>query len=674
MTDRYTQLDQECINAIRFLAVDGVQQANSGHPGAPMGMAPMAYVLWNRFLKHSPANPSWTDRDRFILSAGHASMLLYSLLHLTGYDLSLDDLKQFRQWESKTPGHPEYGMTPGVEVTTGPLGSGFATGVGMALAERALAARFNRPEHSIVDHYTYAIVSDGDLQEGVASEAASLAGTLQLGKLIYLYDDNDISIEGHTDIAFRENVGERFAAYGWQVIGPIDGMNPAAVEDAITAAQAETTRPSIIICQTIIGFGSPAEGTSKVHGEPLGAEGVTAAKTKLGWPTEPAFYVPQAVYTQMQAVEQGKVKEEAWNKRFAAYQAAYPELAAELSTAMAGTLPENWDADLAGLFPSDSKPIATRAASGKVLNALAKRLTTLMGGSADLAPSNKSNIVDGGEFGPDDATGRNLHFGIREHAMGAIANGMALHGGVIPYTATFFTFSDYMRPPLRLAALMGLRVVHIFTHDSIGVGEDGPTHQPVEQLMALRVIPNYTEFRPADATETAEAWRYAITNTDGPTGIMLTRQNLPVLDRAKYAPAASTLKGGYTLWQSTETPDVILIATGSEVSLALSAAEQLAAEGTGVRVVSLPSWAAFDKQSAEYRESVLPSSIRARVAIEAGICMGWERYAGDQGEIIGMQGYGASAPAKLLFEHFGFTVENVVATAKRVLAKTSVHA
>jgi transketolase len=673
MSTPWTALDAQCINTIRFLAVDGVQQANSGHPGAPMGMAAMAYTLWDRHLKHNPANPLWADRDRYILSAGHASMLLYSLLHLTGYDLSLDDLKQFRQWESKTPGHPEYGMTPGVEVTTGPLGAGFAHGIGMALAERWLATNYNKPGHALIDHYTYAFVSDGDMQEGITSEAASLAGTLALDKLIYLYDDNEVSIEGHTDISFRENVGKRFEAYGWQVIGPIDGMDPAAVDAAILAAKADKTRPSLIVCTTIIGYGSPAQGTGKVHGEPLGEAAIKATKEKLGWPLEPAFLVPDAVRKHMgQSVNRGQAAEADWNARFAAYTAEFPELAAELETILTGGLPAGWDAALENIFPAGSKPIATRAASGKVINALAKGLPHLVGGSADLAPSTKTYMDGEGDFGAEDYAGRNLHFGIREHAMGAIANGMALHGGVIPYTATFFTFSDFMRPMLRLAALMGIRSINVFTHDSIGVGEDGPTHQPVEHMMALRVIPNYLIFRPADANETAEAWRFAIAHTDGPVGLALTRQNLPVLDLATYPVADGVKHGGYILWQNAATPEVIFIATGSEVALALEAAEQMAAGGTKVRVVSLPSWRLFDRQSADYREAVLPCAIRARVSIEAGSCLGWERYVGTDGAIIGMCGYGASAPAEEVFAAFGFTVENVVATAKRVLAQTLV--
>ncbi|HQK96076.1 MAG TPA: transketolase [Armatimonadota bacterium] len=665
-----TSIDDVCINAIRFLSVDAVQKAKSGHPGAPMGMAPMAYTLWDRFLKHNPADPQWPDRDRFILSAGHASALIYSLLHLAGYDLPLDEVRNFRQWGSKTPGHPEHGETPGVEMTTGPLGQGFAHGVGMALAERWLAERYNRPGHTIVDHFTYAIVSDGDLEEGVSAEAASLAGTLGLGKLVYLYDKNDIQIEGSTSVVFTENVAARFAAYGWQVIGPINGHDVQAIEAAIASARAERCRPSLIICQTIIGYGSPAQGTAKVHGEPLGEEGVRAAKDALGWPQEPAFYVPDDALAHMRkAVERGAAAQAEWRSRFEAYAAAHADLAREFELYGRGQLPEGWDAGLEELFPPDAPPNATRNTSGKVLNVLAKRIPVLMGGSADLAPSNKTLIDGAGDFGASTPSGRNLHFGVREHAMGSIAGGMALHGGVIPYTGTFLTFADYMRPPMRLAALMKQRVIYVFTHDSIGLGEDGPTHQPVEQTMNLRAVPNLTVIRPADATETAEAWRAAIANTTGPTALLLTRQNLPTIDRTQYAPAAGVLKGGYVLWDSRPgQPEVILIGTGSELELAMKAADALAAEGIGVRVVSMPSWELFDAQDAEYRESVLPAAVRARVAVEAGLRLGWERYVGLDGEVVGMDGFGASAPYQKLYEAFGITAEAIVERAKALLA------
>jgi transketolase len=666
-----SELDPLCINTIRFLAVDAVQKAKSGHPGTPMGAAPMAYTLWDRFLKHNPRNPAWPDRDRFILSAGHASMLLYALLHLAGYDLPLEELQNFRQWGSKTPGHPEYSHTPGVEVTTGPLGQGFAHGVGMAIAERWLAEHYNRPGHEIINHHTYVLASDGDMQEGVSSEAASLAGTLRLSKLICLYDDNGIQIEGGTGVVFSENVARRFQAYGWQVIGPIDGFDIAAIEAAIRQAQADTERPSLIICKTVIGYGSPAQGTAKVHGEPLGEEGVRAAKENLDWPQEPTFYVPEDALAYMrQAVERGQAMEREWEQRMEAYGRAYPELAAQLQAQRRGDLPEDWDGGLDNLFPPGTAPMATRNASGQVLNALIQRVHALTGGSADLAPSTKTILFGYGDFGWDEYCGHNMHFGVREHAMGAIAGGMALHGGVIPYTATFLTFSDYMRPPMRLAALMGLRVIYVFTHDSIGMGEDGPTHQPIEHLMNLRAVPNLTVIRPADATETAEAWRAALLNADGPTALILTRQKLPVLNRTELASADGLQRGGYVLWQSADgTPDMIVIGTGSETHIALEAGKKLATRGIRVRVVSLPSWELFDRQPADYRESVLPSAVRARVAVEAGIKLGWEHYIGLDGAVVGMQGFGASAPGKILYEKFGITAESVVARAKALLGR-----
>ncbi len=667
-----SELDQRCVNAIRFLAVDAVERAKSGHPGAPMGAAAMAYTLWDRVMKFNPRNPAWPDRDRFILSAGHASMLLYALLHLTGYDLSLDDIKSFRQLGSKTPGHPESERTPGVEVTTGPLGQGFANGVGMAIAADWLACRYNTPEHPVVDHFIYALVSDGDLEEGVSAEAASLAGTLGLGRLIYLYDDNGISIEGDTDIAFREDVGARFRAYGWQVLGPIDGNDIAAVETAIRAAQRDTARPSLIICRTVIGYGSPEEGTGTVHGEPLGAAHAQAAKARLGWPLEPAFHVPADVLAHMRRhVEAGARAEADWNALMDAYAAAHPERAAEFHAAMRGDLPAGWDAGLDGLFPPGSKPLATRGASGTVINALAARVPILVGGSADLAPSTKTRMDGGGDFTPEDHGGRNLHFGVREHAMGAIANGMARHGGVIPYTATFLTFSDYMRPPIRLAALMGIRVVFVFTHDSIALGEDGPTHQPVEHLAALRAIPRLRVIRPADAAETAEAWLAALRHAHGPTALALTRQNLPVLDRTVYAPADGLRRGGYVLWESAAPPALLLIATGSEVHITLEAATRLADEGLAVRVVSLPCWELFDAQPADYRAAVLPPAVRARVAVEAGIALGWERYIGPDGAMIGVPHFGASAPGDAVMAHFGFTPERIIEVAKDVVRRVA---
>ncbi len=670
MTLPAMDLDHRAINTIRFLAVDAVEKANSGHPGMPMGAAPMGYVLWDRFLKHDPADPSWPDRDRFVLSAGHGSLLLYALLFLTGYHLALDDLKQYRQWDSLTPGHPEHGVTPGVEATTGPLGQGFADGVGMAIAERWLACQFNRPGFEIVNHYTYAIASDGDMEEGVSSEAASLAGTLRLGKLIYLYDDNDVSIEGSTDIAFRENVALRFAAYGWQVLGPLDGNDILALDTALRQARAELDRPSLIICCTIIGYGSPEQGTGKVHGEPLGAENARAAKEMLGWPLEPAFLVPDDVLAHLrQARARGQQARHAWQDLFNRYTVEHPVPAAQFQAQMLHKLPEGWDTELDRLFRSDAPPMATRDAGGKVINALAPHLPALLGGSGDLAPSTKTLINGIGDFTPEDHCGRNLHFGVREHAMGGIANGLALHGGIIPYTATFLLFSDYMRPPMRLAALMGLQVIYVFTHDSIALGGDGPTHQPVEQLMNLRAVPNLTLIRPADPAETAEAWRMALTNTGGPTALALTRQPVPSLDRVKYAPALGLRQGGYILWQSgDEIPQLILIGTGSEVQLALEAGERLAKEGHRVRVVSLPSWKLFDAQLPEYRESVLPAVVTARVSVEAGARLGWEHYLGLRGIAVGLDHFGASAPGATVLEKFGITVERVMEAARRVLA------
>ena len=663
-------LDQLCINTIRTLAMDAVQKARSGHPGLPMGAAAMAYVLWTRFLKHNPANPAWPDRDRFVLSAGHGSMLLYSLLHLTGYDLPLAELQNFRQWGSKTPGHPEHGLTPGVETTTGPLGQGFANGVGRAIAERFLAARFNRPGHTIVDHYTYAIVSDGDLMEGVAAEAASLAGHLKLGKLIYLYDDNRISIEGSTDLAFTEDRALRFQAYGWHV-QQVDGNDLEAVAEAIRAAQAETERPSLIIARTIIGYGSPhKQGTAEAHGEPLGEDEVRATKEALGWPPEPAFYIPdEALAHFRQALARGQEWEADWQRRFAAYAQAYPDLAAEWQRLMRGELPPDWDADMP-TFPPDAKGMATRVASGTVINALAPRLTNLIGGSADLAPSTRTLMKGTGDFAAGHYGNRNLRFGVREHAMGAILNGMALHGGVIPFGATFLVFSDYMRPAIRLAAMMELPVIYVFTHDSIGLGEDGPTHQPVEHLAALRAIPNLTVIRPADANETVVAWRVALEHRSGPVALALTRQNVPVFDRTRYAPAEGLRRGAYIMAEAEGgKPDLILIATGSEVQLALAAREELAKRGIAARVVNMPSWELFDRQSAEYRESVLPPEVTARLAVEAGVSQGWHRYVGPAGEVISLERFGASAPYQVAMRNLGFSVENVVARALALLEK-----
>ncbi len=662
-------LEKVYLNTIRFLAVDAVEKANSGHPGAPMGMAAMAYSLWQHFLKHNPANPDWADRDRFVLSAGHASMLLYAMLYLTGYDLTLDEIKQFRQWGSRTPGHPEHGAVPGVEATTGPLGQGFANAVGMAVAERHLAARYNQPGFEIVNHYTYCICSDGDLMEGVSSEAASLAGTLKLGKLICLYDDNNISIEGSTDITFKEDVGARFRAYGWQVIGPIDGMSVASVDAAVRQAQADAAHPSLIVCNTTIGFGAPHKaGTMHAHGEPLGKDETLLAKQELGWNFPEPFTVPDEALQHFRAAQgKGKLLEQGWNSWLAAYRREHPAKASEFSNAITGALPTGWEAGLDKLFTPDMKPLATREASGIALNALAAKVPSLMGGSADLSPSTKTIIKDGGDFSAENYGGRNMHFGVREHAMGAVANGMALHGGIIPYTATFLIFYDYMRPPVRLASLTGDRVVFVFTHDSIGLGEDGPTHQPVEQLIGLRSVPNLTTLRPADATETAEAWKLALEKQKGPTALILTRQALPVLDRSKLFPAEGVRKGAYTLWQSSESPKLLLIATGSEVHIALEAARMLQEKGISARVVSMPSWELFEAQSQDYRLSVLPSAIKARISIEAGATTGWCRYTGDSGVNIGIDHFGASAPGKVLYEKFGITAARVVAEAMRLI-------
>jgi len=663
--------DQLCINTIRTLAMDAVQKANSGHPGMPMGAAPMAYVLWTRFLKHNPTNPHWPDRDRFVLSAGHGSMLLYSLLHLTGYDLPLEELQNFRQWGSRTAGHPEHGLTPGVETTTGPLGQGFANGVGMAVAERFLAEHFNQPGHTMVDHTTYAIVSDGDLMEGVASEAASLAGHLGLGKLIYLYDDNHISIEGSTDLAFTEDVEHRFEAYSWHVQRVDDGNDLAAIAAAIAAAQAATEQPSLIMVRTHIAYGSPGkQDTAEAHGAPLGEEEVLRTKENLGWPAEPPFYIPDEVLPRFrEAVERGRAWEAEWQTRFEAYASEYPQLADEWQTAMNGQLPVGWDADLAHFGPADG-PLATRQVSGQVLNAIAPYLPTLLGGSADLAPSNNTLLKQYESISGDDFSGRNLHFGVREHAMGSITNGMALHGGLIPYTGTFLVFSDYMRPPIRLAAMMGLPVIFIFTHDSVWLGEDGPTHQPIEQLAALRAIPGLIVLRPADATETVEAWRVALTHRDGPVALALTRQKLPVLDHTELADADGVARGGYVLADAEgDQPDILLIGTGSEVHLALEAREQLAEQGIKARVVSMPSWELFDQQPQTYRDQVLPPTVTARLAIEAGVPQGWHHYVGPAGEVIGLNRFGASAPYKTLMENFGFTAENIASRALALLGR-----
>jgi len=684
--DPTLDLDRLCIDTIRFLAVDAIEKANSGHPGAPLGAAPMAYTLWDRFLKHSPRNPAWPDRDRFVLSAGHASMLLYALLHLTGYDLPLEELQRFRRWGSRTPGHPEVHLTPGVEATTGPLGQGLANAVGMALAEAHLAARFNRPGHTVVDHHTYCLAGDGDLMEGVTAEACSLAGHLGLGKLVVLYDDNGISLAGATALSFTEDVAQRFQAYGWHVLR-VPGGGVEAVDAALRQARAEAARPSLLLVHTVIGDGAPhKQGTYHAHGAPLGAAEARAAKELAGWPAEAAFVVPDEVRAHLgAAAARGQEAEAAWQAGLAAYAREYPDLAAELRRRLAGELPAGWDEALPA-FPADGAGIPTRKASEQVLQALAARVPELAGGSADLNPSTLTALAGAGDLQPPARPaadtqgavggewgygGRNVHLGVREHAMGAIANGMALHGGLVPYTATFLVFADYMRPPMRLAALSGLRVVFVFTHDSIGLGEDGPTHQPVEHLMNLRAVPNLDVIRPADANETAEAWRAALRRTAGPTALVLTRQKVPVLDRARCAPAESLHRGGYVLWQSAEgLPEVILIGSGSETAVALAAGEELAAAGRRVRVVALPSWELFDRQPAAYRDEVLPPAVRARVAVEAGLRWGWERYVGLDGAVVGMDGYGASAPAEELYARFGITAA-AVAQRARELAGTA---
>jgi transketolase len=663
-TTMTSELDQLCINTIRALAMDGVQKAKSGHPGMPMGMADVAYVLWTRFLRHNPTNPSWPNRDRFVLSAGHGSMLLYSLLHLSGYDLPLEELKRFRQWGSRTPGHPEYGLTPGVENTTGPLGQGFANGVGMAIAERFLAATFNQPDFPVFDHYTYAIVSDGDLMEGISHEAASLAGHLGLGKLVYLYDDNEISIEGSTDITFTEDVPARFGAYGWHV-QEIDGYDLDGIGAAISAAQEETERPSLIVCHTHIAYGSPnKQDTAGAHGAPLGEDEVRSTKEALGWPADASFLIPEeALAVFRQAVDRGQKTEAQWREILKGYRAAYPEQAGLLERLWEGELPEGWE-DALPTFGLADGPLATRNASGAVLNAIAPKLPTLIGGSADLEPSNKTMLKSYDAFQRETPAGRNFHFGVREHAMGGILNGMALHGGVIPYGGTFLVFSDYMRPSVRLAAMMHLPVIYVWTHDSVWVGEDGPTHQPVEQIAALRLIPNLVVIRPADANETAAAWRVALERRDGPTALILSRQKLPVPFETMKKSFQKVARGGYVLAESSGVSHALMIATGSEVSLALEARELLAEQGVGVRVVSMPSWELFDAQPASYRDSVLPPPVTTRLAIEAGVTAGWSKYVGPTGGVIGLDRFGASAPYQVLMEKFGFTAE---AVAERML-------
>jgi transketolase len=681
-----SELENRCINTIRILSADAVQYANAGHPGMPMGAAAMAYTLWTRFLKHNPRNPQWFDRDRFLLSAGHGSMLLYSLLFLTGYDLSLDEIKRFRKWGSKTPGHPERHETPGVEVTTGPLGQGFANGVGFAIAEAWLAARYNRPGHNLIDHYTYVICGDGDLMEGVSQEAASLAGHLQLGKMIYLYDQNHISLAGATEIDFTEDVARRFAADGWHTRAVPNGNDTEDLANAIQEAQAEKLRPSLILVRTHIGYGSPhKQDNFSSHGSPLGEDELKATKTALGWPTMDKFYLPDdAVDYFRRAVEEGARREEEWKKKFDAYQREFPKEAAEFEMLLGPKLPENWDADLPKWKPDD-KPIATRVAGGAALNALAKHIPNIIGGSADLNPSTETALKNWGDFQNPEAygpgtlgavggvwsyAGRNIAFGVREHAMGAAVNGMAAHGGVIPFSATFFCFSDYMKPAIRLGALSRLKAIYVFTHDSIGLGEDGPTHQPVEHLAALRAVPGLTLIRPADPNETAEAWAVAV-QRDGPTVLVLTRQTVQQLDRSQ-AKEPGVARGAYILAEAEGgAPDVILMGTGSEVGLCVEARKKLEKYGVKARVVSMPSWDLFAAQDASYRESVLPKRIKARVAVEAGSPLGWHRWAGDEGAVIGVERFGASAPGEEVLQHLGFTPEHVASAALRVLGRTA---
>ncbi|GAB3936565.1 transketolase [Mucilaginibacter myungsuensis] len=658
-------IEQLGIDTARVLAADAVQKANSGHPGTPMALAPMGHVLWTKFLNYNPKNPDWANRDRFILSAGHACMLQYAFLYLTGYDLTLDDLKDFRQMNSKTAGHPEYGLAPGIDVTTGPLGQGFANAVGFAIAQKHLAARYNKPGFELFNYNIYTICSDGDLMEGVTSEAASLAGHLQLGNLIYLYDNNHISIEGSTDITFNEDVSARFRSYGWHVQDLPDVNDIHALELALINAKSETQKPSLINVRSLIAYGSPNKsGTAGSHGSPLGPDEIKLVKEFFGFDPEKSFDVaPEVLDYYRKKGERGVAVEEKWNKTFADYKAKFPELAAEYERAASGQLPEGWEAKLPTFEPSDKK-IATRAASGKVLNAIADVLPNLIGGAADLSPSTETDLKQYSSFTSENRSGRNFHFGIREHAMGSALNGMALTKGLIPFGATFLMFSEYMRPPIRLAAIMKVAPIFVYTHDSIGLGEDGTTHQPVEQLASLRSIPNIRVIRPADANETAQAWKVALEHKTGPTVLVFTRQGLPVLDQAKYGKATDLAKGAYILSDSEGTPDIILIATGSEVELILKAQEQLKADGIKARVVSFPSWEIFEAQSAEYKESVLPKSVKKRLAVEAASPMGWHKYVTDEGDILGMTTFGESAPAEDLYKHFGFTVENVVAKAK----------
>lgn len=667
MPNNKKEIEQSAINTIRFLAIEGVQKANSGHPGMPMGCAPIAYLLYSKMMRHNPSNPKWLNRDRFILSAGHGSMLLYSILHLSGYNVSLDELKNFRQWGSITPGHPEFGLTPGVETTTGPLGQGFSNAVGMAIAEAFLSSLFNKDDIKLIDHFIYGICSDGELMEGISHESASLAGHLKLGKLIFFYDDNKITIDGSTSLAFSEDIQKRFDAYSWHVQTVNDVNDIPALEAAVTNAQNVTDKPSLIITKTHIGFGSPnKQDSSDAHGSPLGEAEIKLTKQNLDWQEESSFFIPEQVKEFFKQVHfNGKSKEEEWNRIFLEYQKKYPEEARLFSAVMNGELGNDWKSKLP-VFDDEGKKVATRAASGLILNSIAPSLPTLIGGSADLAPSNNTFLKAYKSFSSDNYSGRNFHFGIREHGMAGVLNGMAIYGGVIPYGATFLVFSDYLRPSIRLASLSKIKPIYIFTHDSIGLGEDGPTHQPVEHLASLRAIPGLIVIRPADANETSVAWLAAIEHKESPVALILTRQGLPILDQKKYSPAENLLKGAYILKDSKSKPDLILIASGSEVSLALKASEALEASGKNIRVVSFPSWELFEQQSSEYKDSVLPPSIKKRISIEAGISQGWQKYVGTEGVSISLESFGASAPAEILFEKFGFTIENILVQANNL--------
>jgi transketolase len=685
-TSTEEDIDQLSINTIRFLSIDAVEKAKSGHPGLPMGAAPMAYVLWTKFLKHNPTNPNWYNRDRFVLSAGHGSMLLYSLLHLTGYDLSLEDIKNFRQWGSKTPGHPEFGITPGAETTTGPLGQGFANAVGMAISEAYLTAHYNKPDLEIIDHYTYALVSDGDLMEGVASEAASLAGHLKLGKLIYLYDNNHITLASATPVTFTEDHEMRFKAYGWHTVTVMDGNDLNAIEKAIEAAKKETERPSLISVRTHIGFGSPnKQDTCSAHGSPLGPEEVKLTKENLGWPLKPDFYIPNKVLDHFrEAVKKGEKLEKDWGNIFSSYEKKFPTLAASLRESLLGKLPDKWDSEIP-TFPADAKGMASRVASGKIMQGFYKYLPGFIGGSADLNSSTHTELKDEGNFenpkmaigdlqgsasGGWSYAGRNHQFGVREHAMASISNGMAAHGGIIPFTATFLTFSDYMRPGIRLAALMRLKVIFVFTHDSLGLGEDGPTHQPIEHLASLRAIPRLTVIRPSDANETAMAWRMAIESENAPVALILSRQDLPTLDRKRFNSEAGLRYGAYILLhEAGSKPDVILIATGSEVHLIVEAAKELQKENISVRLVSMPSWELYEQQSEDYKNSILPTTVTAKLAVEAGCSQGWHKYIGEHGAVICVDSFGASAPGDKVMQEYGFTKENICKKALALLEK-----